>query len=174
MEALKEHFPRGVDDIIEGYAPYWMNLGQATFVKTLQRIHPDHVRDIWDDRHTAMTHYLVHMPVSVVAELTDYYCHLMEMSYGHSYAYIPVLFDLSDYSDTRASERRSRIHATRGRHHSYVPHTVPMLKDMKIKRLRGFSGRDENQRPLYNGGQMRLNVMPDHEVRMRDPRFLYL
>ena len=46
MEALKEHFPRGVDAIIEGYAPYWMNLGQATFVKTLQRIHPDHVRDI--------------------------------------------------------------------------------------------------------------------------------
>jgi len=123
MEALKEHFPRGVDAIIEGYVPYWMNLGQATFVKTLQRIHPDHVRDIWDDRCMSTTQGYVHMPVSVVAELTDYYCDLIETKYGHSYAYFPVLFDLSDYSDARASER---IHTTRGRHHSYVPHTVPI------------------------------------------------
>jgi len=45
---------------------------------------------------------------------------------------------------------------------------------MKIKRLRGFSGRDEALRPLYNGGQMRLNVEPEHKVLMRDPRFLYI
>jgi len=176
MEALKEYLPRGVDAIIEGYAPYWMGVGQATFVKTLQRIHPGHVRDIWDDRHASTTLIGCNNPsaVSVVAELVDYYCDLMETSCGHSYAYVPVMFDLSDYSDAMASERRLRIHTTHNRHYGQIPHMVPALMNMKIKRLRGLSGRDEALRPFYDGGKMRLDVRPEHRVWINDRRFLYL
>lgn len=164
MESLKEHFPRGVDAIIEGYAPYWMGVGQATFVKTLQRIHPDHVRDIWADRREALNNQFG-LIVSVVAELIDYYCDVMESDCGHSYAYIPVLFDLASYSDTKASSRSSRIHNASGRPGCYIPHTVPLISDMKLQRHKVYGG------GMYS--QLRIDRSVDNKRRVGNPQFLY-
>lgn len=172
MEALKEHFPRGVDAIIEGYAPYWMNLGQATFVKTLQRIHPDHVRDIWNTRHEAAGAPSVHPVAPVVPELVDYYCDLMELSCAPAYAYVPVLFDLSHYSRLASNRRWNRTRQLKGRRHSYNGLRPALLHDMEVTRSRGLSGRDANKQPLYNGGYSRLNV-PSRQEPERDPQFLY-
>jgi len=172
MEALKDHFPRGVDAIIEGYAPYWMNLGQVTFVKTLQRIHPDHVRDIWDDRREAAKPGI--FPVAPVVELVDYYCELMNLGCASlSYAYIPVLFDLSQYSPLASNHRRSRTRLLKGREHSYTGLGPALKHELMFSRSRGYSGRDADRLPTFRGAYMRMHVPREWEPE-RNPQFLYL
>ena len=171
MEALKLYFPSGVDVIIEAYAPYWLNVGQATFVKTLQRIHPNHVRDIWAARREA-AEPAIHAVAPVVAELVDYYCELMNLDCASSYAYIPVLFDLEAYSPLAANRRITRTRLLKGRSHSYTGLGPALLHHLMHKRMRGYSGRDANQLPSFRGGYKRLPApVQNHE---QNPQFLYI
>ena len=163
MEELNQYFPRGVDAIIEAYAPYWLNVGQATFVKTLQRIHPNHVRDIWAARREA-AEPAIHAVAPVVAELVDYYCELMNLDCASSYAYIP--------SPLAANRRITRTRLLKGRRHSYTGLGPALLHHLIHKRMRGYSGRDANQLPSFRGGYKRLPApVQNHE---QNPQFLYI
>ena len=91
---LCEHFPNELAEIVYGYAPYWMNVGKTTFVQSLNKIHPDNIRDIWADS-------IALDDSSVVEELLDYYDDLIDIEDVASYSYIPPNMDMSVHQPTR-------------------------------------------------------------------------
>ena len=94
------YLPREIAEIVEDYAPYWMHVGKTTFVQSLNKIHPNNIRDIWADRAESIRSNFNQAP-PVVAELIDYYDDLMEIWCADSYAYIPPNMDLSSHQPTR-------------------------------------------------------------------------
>lgn len=159
--------PKDVMDIIEGYAPYWMGVGQNTFVQTLKMIHPDHSRDIWADRAEVarVGNDRENVP-SVVAELTDYYCDIVEVGFANSYAYVPVRFNLSEYSPELAGERKRRIIDTPKRVYDLEPgQTVPRIGQLRVRRRRGITGYVKVKghiEPQFWGGFGRIDIYHKH------------
>ena len=154
---------KDVLSIIEGYAPYWMGVGQNTFVRTLKMIHPDHVRDIWNDRaEVARRGSHRNDAPGVVAELVDYYCEIMELAFASSYAYVPTRFNLSEYTAGMAVERKRRIVDTPKRVYNLENgRTVPCISQLSIKRRCGITGYVKINgclEPKMHGGIGRLDI----------------
>lgn len=123
----------------------WIAIGKETFVQTLSRIHPDHVRDIWADHESVVKG----MRAPVVPELVDYYCDLVDPQNARRYAYLPTRFDLSEYSEDAAMQRKVRNPNTKGG--SVVPG-----RGSCGARFRGVAGRGSDGKPQFYGAYLRL------------------